>query len=136
MKKNTSNTTKKQSKDMDRLYRTKTWVWVTPHWSLLVIPITIMMWYYLQTPTWQKWLLSVPYVNIAINANPYVLGWHLWIYIPCMVCISPSKCTQDTWIYYLWKYWSQKQNHSGTNKRIDELMWHTHTNAGISIQEQ
>ena len=58
------------------------------------MPVTVTVWYYLQ-----KCLLSVPCANMGVNANPYVPGWHLWVYTPRVGCIplpSADRMHQST----------------------------------------
>lgn len=70
MKKTTSNTREKQSKDpTDSIGEGRECG--DRRRSLLGMPVTRTVPHYLQ-----KCLLSVPCANMGANASPYVLGWH------------------------------------------------------------
>lgn len=130
MKKTTSNTREKQPKDTtdsigegreceDRC------------WSLLGMPVTIRVWYYLQ-----KWLLSVPCANMGVNANPYVPGWHLWVYTPRVVCIplpSADRMHQSTSVEVL--ITNKVTQEQSTDRQENGWVHVTHT-CTVLIKEQ
>lgn len=132
MKKTTSNTREKQSKDTtDSIGEGRECG--DRRRSLLGMPVTRMVPYCLQ-----KCLLSVPCANMGVDVSPYVLGWHLWVYTPGVVCIplpSAHRTHQSTSVQVLSTNVKVTQELS-TKRQENGWVRVAHMCTGVLIKEQ